>query len=185
MAFSARVPIGLTIAAVGLVFDWLTPLGLATWMCQLVIVWSICPWATRREILAVAVSCSTFILVGLWLSPCGSFPVWISAINRTLVVVILWLLVRSVLEQRSVEEAHRKAESELDEASARLRVLSGLLPICAGCKKIRNVEGAWEPLESYIRDHSQADFTHGLCDECFDRLYPDYNVKSSKREDVG
>ena len=47
-----------------------------------------------------------------------------------------------------------------------MRTLRGLIPICAGCKKIRREDKAWEALETYIHDHSHADFTHGLCPDC-------------------
>jgi hypothetical protein len=51
--------------------------------------------------------------------------------------------------------------------------LEGLLPICAGCKQIRDDHGEWQNLETYIRMHSGADFTHAICAECTQRLYPD------------
>jgi PAS domain S-box-containing protein len=50
--------------------------------------------------------------------------------------------------------------------------LQGLLPICASCKKIRDDTGTWQQLEVYIRDHSRADFTHGICPDCREKLYP-------------
>jgi len=56
---------------------------------------------------------------------------------------------------------------------AEVRTLSGLLPICSGCKKIRDDQGYWNQLESYISRHSDAQFSHGLCPECWARLYPD------------
>ncbi len=52
-------------------------------------------------------------------------------------------------------------------AEAKLRILHGLLPICASCKRIRDVGDHWHALEPYIRDHSEASFTHSLCPECF------------------
>ena len=51
--------------------------------------------------------------------------------------------------------------------------LSGLLPICAGCKKIRADRNEWQPIEVYIRNHSEAQFSHGMCPECTERLYPE------------
>ncbi len=53
------------------------------------------------------------------------------------------------------------------------KILSGLLPICASCKKIRDSEGTWRQIESYIRDHSGAEFSHSVCPQCVDRLYPE------------
>jgi PAS domain S-box-containing protein len=74
-----------------------------------------------------------------------------------------------VTERRSRDEAR---EAQLREAMAKLKILGGLLPICASCKKIRDQEGAWHQLETYIHNHSQAQFSHGLCPTCLDRLYP-------------
>ena len=71
------------------------------------------------------------------------------------------------------EERYRKLSEELQEALARVRTLTGLLPICSACKKIRDDHGQWEHVESYIRERSEAQFTHGICPECARRLYPE------------
>jgi hypothetical protein len=62
---------------------------------------------------------------------------------------------------------------ELQEALTMVKLLSGLLPICASCKKIRDDKGYWTQIESYIRDHSEAEFSHGICPDCMKKLYPD------------
>jgi hypothetical protein len=61
-----------------------------------------------------------------------------------------------------------------------VRTLRGILPICASCKKIRDDKGYWNQLESYIRDHSEAEFSHSLCPECIEKLYPGYRDKLKK-----
>jgi hypothetical protein len=66
-----------------------------------------------------------------------------------------------------------RQKAELERAQSRVRVLRGLLPICANCKKIRNDEGYWGQLEEYISEHSEADFSHGICPECMKSLYSD------------
>lgn len=63
--------------------------------------------------------------------------------------------------------------TELETVRAKVKILQGLLPICASCKKIRDAKGAWTQLEAYISEKSEADFTHGICPECMARLYPD------------
>lgn len=63
---------------------------------------------------------------------------------------------------------------ELQDALAQVKMLRGLLPICASCKKIRNETGEWNSVEKYIRDHADVDFTHGICPECARSLYPDF-----------
>ncbi len=74
-----------------------------------------------------------------------------------------------VTERRLRDQAR---DEELRAAMANLKILGGLLPICASCKKIRDQDGTWEQIETYIHAHSQAQFSHGLCPSCLDRLYP-------------
>jgi DNA-binding response OmpR family regulator len=63
--------------------------------------------------------------------------------------------------------------SELEEALRQIKTLRGIVPICAGCKKIRDDAGYWNQVEAYVSAHSEASFTHGLCPECVVRLYPE------------
>jgi ligand-binding sensor domain-containing protein len=78
-----------------------------------------------------------------------------------------WRVLR--LERREAELRGR-----VQEGLARIKVLSGLLPICAACKNIRDDHGYWSQIEVYIRDHSEAQFTHGLCPACVEKLYPEF-----------
>lgn len=84
------------------------------------------------------------------------------------------------LRLRTLNDGLRAASSELqrlnDElhgALAQVRRLEGLLAICAGCKAVRDEGGSWVPVEQYVGDHSQAQFSHGLCPDCIRRLYPE------------
>ena len=61
---------------------------------------------------------------------------------------------------------------KLPESPRRVKILTGLLPICTSCKKIRDGQGYWNQLEIYIREHTEAEFTHGLCPECVKKFYP-------------
>ena len=67
----------------------------------------------------------------------------------------------------------RRLNAELQDAPAQVKTLSGLLPICSSCKKVRDDEGYWNQLEVYIQDHSDVLFSHGLCPECANKLYPE------------
>ena len=67
--------------------------------------------------------------------------------------------------------------AQLQDALEEVKMLGGLLSICASCKRIRNERNAWEPLESYIQSHSEAKFSHGVCPDCLKKLYPDYYPK--------
>ena len=67
----------------------------------------------------------------------------------------------------------RRLNAELEKALEQVKQLSGLLPICANCKKIRDDTGYWQDVAVYIRNHSEAEFSHGLCPDCAQELYPD------------
>jgi PAS domain S-box-containing protein len=79
---------------------------------------------------------------------------------------------RTSMFVRDITERERMV-SELQAALAKTKQLSGLLPICASCKKIRNDEGYWQDVAVYIREHSEADFSHGICPDCVRKLYSD------------
>jgi hypothetical protein len=72
-----------------------------------------------------------------------------------------------------VEKERENLIAKLQDAVAKIKTLRGLLPICSSCKKIRDDKGYWNQIESYIRDHSEAEFTHGICPKCAKKLYPE------------
>jgi DNA-binding NtrC family response regulator len=74
---------------------------------------------------------------------------------------------------KRAEEEREKLIHELQEALAKVKTLSGMLPICASCKNIRDDKGYWNQIESYIRDHSEAEFSHSICPDCKKKLYGD------------
>jgi DNA-binding response OmpR family regulator len=78
--------------------------------------------------------------------------------------------IRYAIERHQILEERKKL---IQEALATVKILTGLLPICAACKKIRDDNGYWNQLEAYIEAHSDAEFTHGLCPECRRRLFPE------------
>jgi signal transduction histidine kinase len=75
--------------------------------------------------------------------------------------------------QDQLELLVERRTADLQQALSRARVLSGFLPICASCKKIRDDKGYWNQIEAYIREHSEAEFTHGFCPDCARALYPE------------
>ncbi len=89
-----------------------------------------------------------------------------------------WLGLRSterdITGQKQAEQEREEQVAHLQHALAKGKTLSGLLPICASCKKIRDTGGSWHQIEKYIRDHSDTNFSHGLCPECARKLYPQY-----------
>jgi PAS domain S-box-containing protein len=86
--------------------------------------------------------------------------------------------VLDVTDRRQIEADRDQLIRELQQALARVKQLSGLLPICANCKKIRNDQGYWKQIESYISSHSEATFSHGICPECLPKLYPELHFST-------
>lgn len=100
----------------------------------------------------------------------------ISRLNQKLAQACLASLYTDRLEATVQERTKdlQETNSKLTESLAKVKVLSGLVPICAGCKKIRDDKGYWNQLETYVSKHSDAVFSHGLCPACVKRLYPEF-----------
>ena len=82
----------------------------------------------------------------------------------------------NISERKKIEYEREKLIVELENALGKVKTLSGLLPICASCKKIRNDKGYWDRIEFYISEHSDAEFTHSICPDCAKKLYPDIDL---------
>jgi PAS domain S-box-containing protein len=89
------------------------------------------------------------------------------------------LVFQDVSERRQAEADREKLIAELQEALDTIQVLTGIIPICASCKRIRDEKGDWQSIELYIRDHSTVEFSHGICPHCAARLYPDFFKENS------
>jgi hypothetical protein len=99
-----------------------------------------------------------------------SFYFMYEAVIRTALVDPHILLYRKLKQS---EEALREERNRLQQHIDKVKVLQGLLPICASCKNVRDDKGYWSQVETYIEQHSSAHFTHGLCPDCARRLYPE------------
>ncbi|NTW06981.1 MAG: PAS domain S-box protein [Syntrophaceae bacterium] len=88
--------------------------------------------------------------------------------------------IRDITERRKIEEERERLILELQEAISQVKTLSGLLPICASCKKIRDDKGYWNQIESYIRAHSEAKFSHSICPDCAKKMYPEFYDEKGK-----
>lgn len=84
-------------------------------------------------------------------------------------------IVRDISKRKQIEAERDQLIKSLQDSLAKLKTLSGLLPICASCKKIRDDKGYWNRIETYIQEHSEAEFSHGICPECVQKLYPSYH----------
>lgn len=83
---------------------------------------------------------------------------------------------QDITARKNAEKALLQERDKLRDALAQINILSGMLPICASCKKIRDDKGYWNQIESYIRDHSEAEFTHSICPDCIKKLYPELDI---------
>jgi PAS domain S-box-containing protein len=92
---------------------------------------------------------------------------------------------RDAKDRIRAEAERERLICELQEALDNIRTLKGLIPICVSCKKIRNDGGYWERVEDYIREHSNVEFTHGICPDCSRKLYPQQaqGEKNSSEDD--
>ena len=96
----------------------------------------------------------------------------------------VWVAIhQDISDRKLIENEREKIIGELKEALDNVKQLSGLLPICASCKNIRDDKGYWNSIEKYITQHSEVLFTHGLCPECVKKLYPKTYEKMFKGEE--
>jgi membrane protein implicated in regulation of membrane protease activity len=79
---------------------------------------------------------------------------------------------RDITRRIELEQERERLIAELQEALSGIRTLKGMLPICSSCKKIRDDKGYWNQIEAYVSEHTEAEFTHGICPECAKKLYP-------------
>jgi PAS domain S-box-containing protein len=84
-----------------------------------------------------------------------------------------------ITERKRAEEERERLIGQLQDALAEVKTLSGLLPLCSSCKRIRDDQGYWQQIEAYIRDHSEAEFSHSVCPECAKKLYPEVFEKEA------
>ena len=83
---------------------------------------------------------------------------------------------KNITKRKLAEDALKKERDKLMKALKEIKTLSGLLPICASCKKIRDDKGYWNQMEGYIQQHSDAQFSHGICPDCAKKMYPHLDI---------
>ena len=86
-----------------------------------------------------------------------------------------------ITERKAAEQERERLVNELREALTQVKTLSGFLPICASCKNIRDDTGYWQQIESYLSEHSDVEFTHGICPDCVAKLYPEFAARQPRR----
>jgi len=139
-------------------------------LCIPILVWTAFRFSPRKTATA------NFLLCGLaiWGTLQGYGPFVREEQNESLLLLQGFMgpmTIMALALAAGVAERQRVAQ-QLQAAIMQIKTLRGLLPICASCKMIRNNQGYWEEIENYIKQHSDAEFSHGLCPDCLTRLYP-------------
>ncbi len=159
--------------------DLFVPLGVAAGVPYVAVV-LVSLWIPKRKFtIAIALISSSLTLLGLMYSPAGG-ELWKVLLNRALALFAIWTTTVLTLQRKTIEEERFKAVHET-------KVLRGLIPICASCKNIRDDKGYWKRIELYIEQHSEAHFSHGICQECQHKLYgnePWYKRKMDKNRKI-
>jgi hypothetical protein len=159
-----------------LAIDSFLPLGIAGGVPYVLVV-LVSLWSPRKQLpIYMAIATSILTLVGVYASPDGG-EFWSVFTNRFLALFAIWTITVLSVQRKAIYE-------EKEKAVEKIKVLSGLLSICASCKKIRDDKGHWRQIESYIGEHSEAQFSHGICPDCAKKLYPDIDLfKGGKNDD--
>ena len=168
--------IGTTIllAAGIFVLDFFFPLGVAIGALYAPLV-LITLWSSSHRFTQIMTVGATILTVAGLFYPLYGVSDWLAVTNRVLSLITIWVAAILVLLYKRAEEERDALVLQLQDALANIKTLRGLLPICSSCKKIRDDHGYWNQLETYIGAHTDAEFTHGLCPECIQKLYPDYS----------
>ena len=82
-------------------------------------------------------------------------------------------IIRDITKRKQGEEERERLITELQSALTEVKTLSGIIPICANCKKIRDDKGYWDQVEVYVSEHTDAHFSHGICPDCIEKIYPE------------
>ncbi len=116
------------------------------------------------------------------------FPIWLSAsivMGEKDQPVAMVGVIKDMTRRKEAEKEREALISELQEALSKIKTLSGLLPICAWCKKVHDDKGYWKKVETYIEEHSDASFTHGICPECLKKVSPDTYEEIANDPEIG
>jgi hypothetical protein len=145
--------------------DLMLPLGVAGGVPYIAVVLMSLRSNNSKFTIYTAIACSLLTVIGYFFSPEGG-ELWKVLTNRALALFAIW--VTALLALKIIHETQKEIEE-----------LRKIVPICSSCKKIRDDEGYWNQIESYIHEHSEAQLSHGICPDCFKKLYPDYEYKSA------
>ncbi len=154
--------------------DSFIPLGVAGGVPYILII-LISLWSDKVLLpVYMAIVGSFLTVIGFYTSPSGG-ELWKVLSNRSLALFAIWTTAILSVQRTNIHEQKEKALLEINK-------LTGLLPICASCKKIRDDKGYWTQIELYIRDRSEVEFSHGICPDCAKKQYPDLNIYDDNKD---
>ncbi len=151
-----------------LLIDLSLPLGVAGGVPYIAVVLLSLWFPQRRYTLLLAVISSLLTIAGFFYSPQGG-ELWKVIFNRSLALFAIWITAIFIIQRKGVEQKHEDAGHGHEPKS--MKIWQGFLTICASCKKVRDDEGNWKQIETYIKKHAQVEFSHGICDQCCVQLY--------------
>jgi hypothetical protein len=166
-----------------LLLDLSIPLGVAMGVPYIAVV-LISLWSPHKKFTILVAALSSVLTIVAFLYKPAVPEMWKVIFNRSLALFAIWVTASLGLQRTIIEEKREIALRERERALEDIRILRGLLPICASCKMIRDDQGYWTQIEGYIRTHSEADFTHGICPGCARKLYPELYKETDGESDI-
>lgn len=158
-------------------FDLAIPPGIAVGVLYAVVV-LLSLWIPHDKATLAFSLISSFLIIAAFFYKAPAEEMWKAGYNRGIALFTVWIIASLGLKRRQMEQQRNAILREREKALDEIKILRGLLPICASCKRIKDDNGDWSQIEGYIKSHSEAEFTHGICPECAERLYPDFFKKS-------
>lgn len=154
------------------VLDMLFPAGVALGVLYAAVI-LLSLWLPHEKATLGLATISSILILGAFFYKPAVEDMWKVVFNRSIALFIVWMIASLGLKRKRLAEQRNAMLLEREKTLREMKILRGLLPICASCKKIRDDKGYWTQIEGYIRAHSEAEFTHGICPECAKRLYPE------------
>ena len=163
----------ITLLVVVFITDTMLPLGVAGGVPYIMAI-LISLWYEKKKFTIIIAMVATFLTItGFFSSPAGG-ELWKVFTNRALALFAIWTVTVLSLQRKKILEEKEEAVKHREEAVSDLKILQGYIPICSSCKKIRDEDGIWNQMEIYISNNSEAAFSHGVCPDCVEILYPNY-----------
>ena len=174
------ITIGFVLVVILGIFDFITGYEISFSIFYLAPI-TFVTWLSERRLGFAVASISALVWLGADIASGHGFthpliPFWNALMRLGFFLTVVTILSRLKF---SYEEQMRVSR-ELQESIDKVKILSGLIPICAWCKKVRNDKGYWQQVEAYITENSEASFTHGMCQECKEKELQALRQQKSK-----